>query len=170
MNDERLRQTLLAGDPAAGDGGLTPDEIHAMRRAVLMAAPEPRHRLLPWLALAGTAAGAILLAIVLVRPAPAPAPPRVAATAAPPAQLPAQVPVEPISRPGQEQERPPVRHHRPRLRHRSVAPAPREAADTLASLELPANPGPDSGTRQVQFSAPGGTRIIWILKSGTASR
>jgi hypothetical protein len=36
--------------------------------------------------------------------------------------------------------------------------------DALASLETA------ESERQVQFSAPGGTRIIWILKSGKASR
>jgi hypothetical protein len=168
MNDERLRQRLREGDPAAGEGGLPPDEVRAMRRTVLTATPEPRRRLLPALALAGAAA-AILIAIFALRPGPArtAATTRIAAVPAPPrgpspiAQLPVQPEPQPLHEEERRQVHPPAhhRHHR-----RSAAPA---VNDTLASLE-PASPEPPE--RQIQFSAPGGTRIIWILKSGKASR
>jgi hypothetical protein len=163
MNDERLRQILRQGDPAGEDGGLTPDEARAMRRTVLTAAPERKRRLLPVLALAGAVATAVLIAVFLLKPEPArpPAPPRIAT--APPV---VRIPAEPVPRPPQEkEERRPVPRH-PRQHHHRRPTTP-EVKDTLASLETT-----DAGTveRQVQFSTPGGTRIIWILKSGKASR
>ena len=36
---DRLREVLRLGDPAAQEPGLTADEFHAMRRAVLTATP-----------------------------------------------------------------------------------------------------------------------------------
>src|SRR4051794_15943741 len=162
MNDERLRQILRRGDPAGEDGGLTLDEARAMRRTVLTAVPERKRRLLPIFALAGAVATAALIAVLLLRPEPAKAPippPRIAAAAAPPI---AQAPVEPAPQPAQKEEdrRPVHRHHPPHHR----LPAVPAIHDTLASLETAET------ERQVQFSTPGGTRIIWILKSGKASR
>jgi hypothetical protein len=170
MSDERLRQILRQGDPAGDDGGLGPDEARAMRRTVLTAVPETRRRLLPVLALAGAVATAVLIA-VLLRPEPAPAPSRIAAAPVPPARPIAQVAVEPASRSPREEERGPVhRHHQYHHRYhprRPTAPASPAIGDTLASLEtVPA----ETTERQIQFSTPGGTRIIWILKSGKASR
>lgn len=171
MNDERLRQRLREGDPAQGEGGLTRDEIHAMRRTVLTAAPEPRRRLLPVLALAGAAAAVLLIALFALRPGSVqpPAPPRIAAVpvlpAAPGPQaltLPPPPRTESTPRENVEKKRPP--HRRRRLK---AAP---EGTATLAALEPPANPGEETETRQIQFSTPGGTRIIWMLKSGKASR
>ena len=176
MNDERLRQILHQGDPAGEGGGLTPDEARAMRRTMLTAVPERKRRLLPVLALAGVVATAALIAVFLLRPAPAP--PLVAAAPAPPAppvaQAPAapapaappvaQEPVQPVPQPPQEEEQRPVHRRHPRLRHRPAAPEAPSIHDTLAALET-AEP-----ERQIQFSTPGGTRIIWILKSGKASR
>jgi hypothetical protein len=161
MSDERLRQILRQGDPAGGDGGLTPDEARALRRTVLTALPERRRRLLPVLALAGALMTAVLIAVLLLRPEPAkaPVPPlRIATAPAPPA------PVEPAPQPPQKaEERRPI--HRPRRQHPHRSPAMAPAInDALASLETA------ESERQVQFSAPGGTRIIWILKSGKASR
>src|SRR5688572_32383391 len=43
MSDE-LRSILRKGDPAAGDSGLTPEEVQGMRRTVLSAVPEFRRR------------------------------------------------------------------------------------------------------------------------------
>ncbi|HSU81180.1 MAG TPA: hypothetical protein VLR69_02120 [Thermoanaerobaculia bacterium] len=165
MNDERLRQILRQGDPAGGDGGLTPDEARAIRRAVLTAVPERKRRLLPIFALAGAVATAVLIAVLFLRPEPArpPAPPRIATAPAIPAPPIAQVPAQPAPRPLQEEGRGPVhRHHHPYHR-RPVAPAPPEVNDTLASL---ATAEPE---RQIQITAPGGTRILWILKSGKPS-
>ena len=164
MNDERLRQILRQGDPAEGDGGLTPDEARAMRRTVLTAVPERKRRLLPIFALAGAVATAVLIAVLLLRPEPVkpPAPPRIAAT--PPV---ARVPTEPVPQPPpqEREERRPAQRHPSQHRHRRPAPpATPEVNDTLAALETAGS------ERQVQFSTPGGTRIIWILKSGKASR
>ena len=51
QRDARLRDLLRQGDPAAGEPGLSTEEIHAMRRAVLTAAPERRRfGLIPTLA------------------------------------------------------------------------------------------------------------------------
>lgn len=167
MNDERLRQILRQGDPAGGDGGLTPDEARAMRRTVLTAIPERKRRLLPIFALTGAVATAVLIAVLLLKPEPSepPAPPRIAAAPAPAAPPIAQSPVQPVLHPPQEEERQPAHRRHPRLLHRPAAPeAPATIDATLASLEA-AEP-----ERQVQFSTPGGTRIIWILKSGKDSR
>jgi hypothetical protein len=164
MNDERLRQILRQGDPAGEDGGLTPDEARAMRRTVLTAIPERTRRLLPVLALAGALATAALIAVLLLlRPAPAPAPARVAVAPVPPAPQVAQVPIPPAPRPSQEEEER-VPAHRRHSGHHPRRPAAPPIHDTLASLETA------DTQRQVQFSTPGGTRIIWILKSEKDSR
>jgi len=168
MNDERLRQILRRGDPAGEGGGLTPDEARAMRRAVLTAVPERKRRLLPVFALAGAVATAALIAVLLLRPEPARAPippPRIATAPAPPAPLVAQAQVQPAPQTAQkEEESRPVHRRRPPHNRRPAAPAAPAIHDTLASL---ATAEPE---RQIQLTAPGGTRIIWILKSGKASR
>jgi hypothetical protein len=168
MNDERLRQRLREGDPATGENGLNPGEIHAMRRAVLAAAPEPRRRLLPALALAGAAAAALLIALFALRPAPVqpPAPLRIAAVPARPqaprALQPSPVRTEPTAPEEEKREK-----KRPIPRRRHLRAVPEETA-TLAALEPAGNPPEE--IRQIQFSTPGGTRIIWTLTSGKASR
>ncbi|HTG31786.1 MAG TPA: hypothetical protein VLB76_02555 [Thermoanaerobaculia bacterium] len=169
MNDERLRQRLREGDPATGENGLNPGEIHAMRRAVLAAAPEPRRRLLPALALAGAAA-AILIALFALRPGPVqpPAPPRIAAVPAQP-QVPAPPALQQASAPRTEPPAPGEKKKRPIQRRRHLRAA-REETATLASREPAGNPPAEPGARQIQFSTPGGTRIIWTLTSGKASR
>lgn len=166
MNDERLRQILRQGDPAGEDGGLTPDEARAMRRTVLTAVPERERRLLPILALAGAVATAALIAVLLLRPEPTPAPPRIAVAPAPPAPPIAQIQVQPAPQPApqEEESRPVHRHRQPRHPIRPAAPESPAVHDTVAALEAAET------ERQVQITAPGGTRIIWILKSGKASR
>ncbi|MFL6258986.1 MAG: hypothetical protein ACJ76Y_04670 [Thermoanaerobaculia bacterium] len=167
MNDERLRQILRQGDPAGGDG-MTLEEAREMRRTVLTAVPERKRRLLPIFALAGAVATAVLIAVLLLRPEPvkAPAPaPRIAVVSAPPAPPAVQAPAEPAPPAQKAEERRPVpRRHQRHHQHRPTVPTAREALDTLAALETAGS------ERQVQFSTPGGTRIIWILKSGKASR
>lgn len=168
MNEEQLRQRLREGDPATGENSLDPGEIQAMRRAVLTAAPEPRRRLLPALALTGAAA-ALLIALFALRPGPVqpPAPPRIAvAPALPPAP---SGPATQAPQPSPERTEPPARGEKkpiPRRRHRA---APAETV-TLAALEPAGNPPEEPEIRQVQFSTPGGMRIIWTLTSGKASR
>jgi hypothetical protein len=161
MNDERLRQRLLAGDPATEANGLTPGEIQAMRRAVLTATPEPRRRLLPVLALAGAAVTAALIAFFILRPGPVlpPAPPRVAAVPPRPVPPPRISPPPRTEAPARKKKE--ETRKRPTSRRRHLPAAPEETA-TLAALE--------PGVRQVQFSTPGGTRIIWMLTPGKTSR
>jgi hypothetical protein len=178
MNDERLRQMLQEGDPLAGATGLTPDEVHEMRRTVLRAVPAAavqRRRLAPALALAGAAAVAVLAAVLALRPgsgaAPRPAgPPRIAAV---PATAPRPLPQvlrspEPLARgPLTAAAAPNHRRH-----HRFVAPEAlatgARTLDTLAALE-PARQE-ETAIREIQFSTPGGTRIIWTLAPGKSSQ
>jgi hypothetical protein len=163
MNDEKLRQRLRGGDPFAGETGLTPDEVREMRRTALTAIPERRRRLLPALALAGAAAVAVLIALFVFRPdtgAP-PRPQRVATVTAPPSP-PSREPEPAAQTPVLKKTEKKTLHHR---RHRrSMSP------DTLAALEPP-QPAEQKETpiREIQFSTPGGTRIIWTLTPGKAS-
>lgn len=146
--DERLRRLLRAADPApAVTPGLTPDEIHEMRRTVLSALPERRRGLFPIYATAGgvLVAALILLVVLLPRPVPEklPLPPRIARVdpRVPPPPPPPAEPRLPEER--VEEKKTPVR------------PIPVEPEETvlLASAE----------PRQIQFSTPGGTRIVWTL-------
>jgi hypothetical protein len=168
MNDERLRRRLREGDPLAGETGLTPDDIRALRRTVLTAIPEPRRPLLPALALAGAVAAAVLIALFALRPEPAkpPAPPRIAAV---PARPPASGPRVPHPSPTQIASPSRGEKKRPTHRRRHFRTASEETA-TLAALVPAGNPPEEPGTRQIQFSTPGGTRILWTLTSGKASR
>jgi hypothetical protein len=163
MNDERLRQRLREGDPARGESGLTPDEVHALRRTVLTAAPEPRRPFLPALGLAGAAAVAVLIALFALSPGPVkpPAPPRIAA-------VPAQPPASPGPRASTEKTANAEKKRPPIHRRRHLRAAPEEIP--LAVLEPAGNPPEEPGTRQIQFSTPGGTRILWTLTSGKTSR
>jgi hypothetical protein len=162
MNEERIRQRLREGDPFAGETGLTPDEVREMRRTVLTAIPERRRRLLPALALAGAAAAALLIAL---RPEPAapPRPPRVATAqpTPPPSRMPGTPePAAPAPAPKATEKRTSHhRHHRRPMNH-----------DTLAALEpVPHQEQEETTVREIQFSTPGGTRIVWTLTPGKAS-
>jgi hypothetical protein len=177
--NEILREALRRGDPAAEEAGLPPEEIQAMRRTVLSAVPPSRERsrLVPVLATAAAVVLSLVVALSLWRTQelpPAPHPPT-------PSPIPSPRPGEgeknrdlslaregaPLSRRtggdgrgdgGEGAARPhrPVRasvlaQHRPAARPRSVPP------------EEPT----DTPTRQVQFSTPGGTRVIWMLPETT---
>jgi hypothetical protein len=162
MNDERLRQILRHGDPASGDAGLTPDEVRALRRTVLTAIPERRRRL-AWLPAAAAAAMALLLLALALRPwhgTPAP-PPRVAALPTPapaptiaptiaPVTAPTPAAIAATAAPSPE----PPKRSRP-ARRRAV----REPRIALASLPEAREPA----VREIRFSTPGGTRVIWQL-------
>jgi hypothetical protein len=149
---DRLRQILRQGDPAAQEPGLTQDEVHAMRRAVLTATPEPRRRVVWFPLLAAGTAALLVLALVIAldhrHPASStpPAAPRVAAPPSPAPPLPEAQPPEPM-----KSSRPPRR--RP-VRAPKVLPI-RQDAPMLASLPV----------REIQFSTPGGTRVIWELST-----
>ena len=168
MNDERIRQLLREGDPFAGEPGLRPEEAREMRRTVLNAIPDQRarrFRLLPALALAGAAAVAVLIAVLALRPdsgrTPKPAPPRIAAVPAP-----VPPPSAPAARPTpQEEETPKVQ---PRHRRRPPAPRAPRTGEALASLEPPKE-SEGTALREIQFTTPGGTRILWTVAPGKAS-
>jgi hypothetical protein len=103
-----LETVLREGDPAAADEGLSPEQVHAIRRAMLNAARQPDVVRTPWqrpLAVAATVALTVGAGVFT----------------------------------GQ------------RLAH-----APN------ASLDAPAA-APAERRRQLQFSTPGGTRIIWVF-------
>lgn len=178
--NEKLREILRQGDPAAGEPGLSAEELQAMRRTVLNAVPERRRfALIPALATGAAVALAVLLAVVLwrgeeqgtrppevkvaVRPAPPVQPAAPPVTPGPPAAPEPQPPAEP--EPAQE----PVRKRQAAPR---VAPPPPpvlpepEPLTELASVSEPSQPEPaleEPRGRHVEFSTPGGTRVIWVL-------
>jgi hypothetical protein len=176
---EPWRAVLREGDPARAEPGLDPLEVERMRRTVLAARPEPRrrHAVTPVWA-ASLAAAALILAIGLVRtirveettPAvalsgPSPAP---AAPAPPPAR---PVPPRPTPPPAVSSlaPRPEVRVARlpePEPSELDAEPDPGLVEEVVlsASLDSAAADGTAGAQpRQVQFSTPGGTRIIWML-------
>ncbi|HSS78517.1 MAG TPA: hypothetical protein VLV54_17460 [Thermoanaerobaculia bacterium] len=160
-NPDRLREVLKLGDPVAQEPGLTADEFHAMRRVVLTATPEPR-RQVAWLPVVATGS-AVLLALALAvalgpwhrSPAPgAPAQPpvQVAAVPTPRAATPVTqiAPAVPAPEPGKSS----THGHRRPARERKTLPIHQDDAPLLtASLPV----------REIQFSTPGGTRVIWEL-------
>ena len=173
MNEE-LRSILRKGDPAAGDPGMTPEEIQAMRRAVLAAVPERKRR--GWLVpvLAGAAA-LIVAAVIAVSLWPAPSKEVVAV------RPPAVRPPLPLAGEGrgegpvvQAEKTPPHRPSAglPASREREPPPTPRKKRVVhhepepvvVAQVEPSATP---EATHQIQFSTPGGTRIIWVLHPAT---
>jgi hypothetical protein len=178
MNDERsndLNRRLRAGDPFAGESGLTPEEVRAMRRAVLTAQPEPRRRLLPALAMAGAAAAALLIAVLAFRPGPGASPqpqpaPQRAAVAVPEAARPVVVAEQPRPAVTTEMSEKPTETRRAHLRrHRRPSAAETPSPDTALAALHPAAPDDGTAIREIQFSTPGGTRIIWTLAPGKTS-
>jgi hypothetical protein len=165
MNDDRLRQILREGDPSAQDFELTPDEAHTMRRMVLTAIPESRRRL-GWLPLLTAGAVALILLALAIGPwhqqpeKIPPAAPQMATVATPvPAPSETPEPAVPSERPVTN-PRPPHRRAVPT----QAPPAPHDEPMTLASLP----DTPASAVREIRFSTPGGTRIIWELSTDNA--
>jgi type IV secretory pathway VirB10-like protein len=166
MNEnERLREVLRHGDPGGGEAGLTTEESQAMRRTVLSAVPESRERfrLAP---VFFTAAAAILSCVVglsLWRTHSQPdQPARTVQTAQP------TVPAPQAAPPIQPQPESPVAvavvSPPPRTRlMRPTRPMRSRPVEEAKLEEIP-----ETTTRQVQFSAPGGTRIIWLLTNPSA--
>jgi hypothetical protein len=154
--DDRLHSLLRRGDPAVGEG-LTTDEIQSLRRAVLNAAPEPRRRSLLLPVLVATCAVVLALSLWWMRGSePIAEPPREASVAPPavsPVLPPPSVPVVAIT----ASDEPPVvtvEAHR-RLEVAVAASAPSRRGDEIGPVEPHA--------RQIQFSTPGGTRVVWVL-------
>lgn len=189
---EPWRAALREGDPAGAEPGLDPGEIERMRRRVLAARAEPRRRLAftpVWAA--ALAAATLILAAGLWRTLPQ-APPAVAvrntppvpAEPAPPAARPTP-PAVPPSPPEPEAPRArpapapaaPVRAPRPEARVAQLQepelsesytePDPELVEEAVLSAALDdaamADAADGAQPRQVQFSTPGGTRIIWML-------
>jgi len=163
-NPDRLSQILRQGDPADGEPGLTTDEVHAMRRAVLTAAPEPR-RQMAWFPLVATGAAALLTVALAVAFGPWHRPPVSGSPVHAPVQV-AAVPAPAVAPPAPSVTAPvPVKVSRPVRRHPArAARAPKvlpalpvhlqdDAPVLTASLPV----------REIQFSTPGGTRVIWEL-------
>ena len=154
--NERVRALFQEGDPAAGDPGLSLDEVQAMRRTVLTAVPEPQRR--GWLvpALAGAA---VVLAVLIVFNMPQMGTVEVASKPSRPLPRTAanQRVVVPLS---QGAERGGGRGDRG-VGHRQPPPAPPDPE--------PRDPEPviAEGSQQIQFSTPGGTRVIWMLNPAT---
>ena len=164
MSDEKLREILKRGDPAA-EGGLTPEEVQAMRRVVLSAVPEPRRR--GWLVPVLAGAAALILAAVIALSLWQPEPPQEAVR-------------PPLPRAGEgrgegavvvEKKTPPHRPSAglPALQEREPPPAPKKKKPVRRALEpepvIVAQVEPEQ--RQIQFSTPGGTRVIWVLNPAT---
>jgi hypothetical protein len=178
--DERLHAALHQGDPAAGEPGLAPEEVHAMRRTVLTALPEPRRavRLIPAFALTAAVALAFVLGLAVWRslgPDPAPPAPRVADRPAAPAPAPqapkAPVAPEPPVRIAAASAEPALQPVRPRRMHRAVhRTAPVSPIPSAPDRPVEEAYTEEPLTRQVQLTAPGGTRIIWMLTEESHSR
>ena len=168
MSDE-LRSVLRKGDPAAGEPGLTPEEVQGMRRVVLSAVPEPRRR--GWLVPVMAGAAALILAAVIALSLWQPEPLQEAVR--PPLPLagegrgegsvvqPEKTPPLP-SPAAQEREPPPAPEKKKRVRR-----APKPEPVVVAQVEPPVVPEAPHGPTQIQFSTSGGTRIIWVLRPVT---
>jgi len=168
--DERLRRILREADGARGEPDLTTAEVRAMRRAVLTAIPEarPRFALVP--ALAGVLMVVLTVLAILARwpyldPSPASPrePTRLATKApAPPAVPVLAPPVEPVAAAVVQRT-----SHRAARKHRA---APALVHDRIAAANSSTEPSDEEEirTRQIQFSTPGGTRVIWILTADKA--
>ncbi|HEY2738867.1 MAG TPA: hypothetical protein VGK45_10710 [Thermoanaerobaculia bacterium] len=156
--NERLGEVLRQGDPASGETGLAPAETQAMRRAVLsaVAAPEPRwsFRLAPAFAAGGVAVLSLVVALSLWRThGSEPGQPVAPIVPAPSVPSPGLSPILSPDVVAVVSPPPPVHAVRRRERRPRIAKTP--------AVPSPApEPAP---MRQVQFSAPGGTRIIWLL-------
>jgi hypothetical protein len=162
--DDRLRRLLREADPAVTDPGLTLDEVRDMRRTVLSAIPERRRSLFPVFATAGAVlvATLILIAVLVPRLEKPSAPPRVAVVPPKAVQPPLPLREEPrLAEEKVEEKKAPVRRKRRAPRPPIVQPEPvePEATAVIASAE----------PQQIQFSTPGGTRIIWVLSPGDDS-
>jgi hypothetical protein len=162
--DERLRRLLREADSAVTDPGLTLDEVRDMRRTVLSAVPERKRRLFPVFATAGAVlvAALILIAVLIPRPEKPSAPPQIAVVLPKAVQPPPPPREEPrLAEEKVEEKKTPVRRKRRAPRPPIVQPEPvePEATAVIASAE----------PQQIQFSTPGGTRIIWLLSPGDGS-
>lgn len=161
MNDE-LRSILRKGDPAAGEPGLSPEEIQGMRRTVLSAVPEPRRR--GWLVPVLAGAAALIVAVVIFLWL---TPSKEVVAVRPPLPLAGEGRGEgsvvakttpPLPSPAPQEREPPPTPRKKKVVHHEPEPV------VVARVEPPATP---AAPHQIQFSTPGGTRIIWVLHPAT---
>ena len=166
LSDEELGKLLKLGDPAGDGNDPTTDEIAAMRRTVLNAVDSGAVAR-PWLSrslvtASATVAVALIALTILLRTGPwgevlqpetGPATPAETAPAAPidsaatVAESPEAIAAEPSSGPSPE-------------------PTPATAGTEEVPQGVESQIAPEvarRGPRTVQFTAPGGTRIIWTL-------
>jgi hypothetical protein len=193
--NERLSEALRRGDPALTETELAPGDSQELRRAVLNAILEPRRQRRFGTGFAGaTAAAALLslaLSLVLWRvhqgdPAPAPIirpPASRHAVGRPPASAPPLAQAPPIAQTPQTAPQSSdlalkTASRRSRVHHPAAAALSARQAAPPEILSYPSAPerpiaeasSEASSTRQVQFSTPGGTRIIWLLHETNPSR
>ena len=174
--DERLRELLRETDAARHETPLTAEEIRGMRRAVLTAVPESPRRLAPSPALAGLAMAAALavLVILMLWPRSEPSRPARQTASKAPVEKPAAPPRPPmIPGAGTSVEDQAAVRPETAVAERRVPVRPRRAdrsergrsAESPPVAEVAAAVPDEIDRRQVQFSTPGGTRVIWILTS-----
>ena len=161
-NGSRLRDLLRRGDPAADDPGMPMEEIARLRRTIVTTGGR-RAALRGPAAWAAVAAALLLLVLAVDRggfpthtprppggpvPGSIPVPPPAPVATADPGGAPApSVAAKPI--PAGEARRP----ARPQPPAEPAAPAMAPGGDVTTARNM----------RQVQFTAPGGTRILWTL-------
>jgi hypothetical protein len=189
-NDHRLVELLRDADPAADAAELTDAEARAIRRAALRALPVRRPSWLAtpaWSAAIAAAVVALLavgIVVALRNVTPPPEAARQAGGSATVPRVPPTVPVAPRdatasvsetpSAPGAATSAPPAGEPTRVARRASR----RDAADATASrpgsrpvppgatrpvVEVAAVAPPERPPVQLQLTAPGGTRIVWIL-------
>jgi hypothetical protein len=153
IHDNSIREALLAGDPAAGDGALTPSEEDAIRaRLAVLPGVERSVHVWPWRPVfAGGLVAALLLVLWNRQDYQAPAPPADqprparAAERVPPQPAGPQVPMALASAP--------------------QPPAPSRAGSGTAALS--GKPARSSSPAQaVRMITRGGTRIVWSVNPG----
>jgi len=180
--ENRLQALLRRGDPASDAVAELPaSTLTRMRaRVVSAAASRPRIRMAPFAWAAAAAAGVLLLALVLLRPeapyraSPPASPGRPSGVAAPPGG-PAEERAGQAEQGSHSTTEPPVARAPKTVRQRTTsgaspsplgevppaagAPVPQGAPEVRSVTAVPARSEP----LQLQFTTPGGTRIIWTL-------
>jgi hypothetical protein len=164
--DEELQRWLRRNDPAGDGASLSREEVRAIRRSVLAAHATPARRfgvLQVALATAVLAVAAVALWLALrgiggeVGPVAAPQPPVVIVERAPAPPSPERA-IDAVHAPAPA---PQVAVTRPRNADLSPrAPAP---VSPVVARVAQAAPAQGAERRQIQFTTPGGTKIVWIL-------
>lgn len=170
---DRLRALLRRGDPAGGElsAELSAEEVRTMRRTVLNAVPEPRRRawLVPVLATAASLTLAVALSLSLWPHSSAPIE----------AERGGRRPL-PRTAAGTVGEGSPrsagegATAHSTEEGEGTMIVARNEPSPTVSKRRSPPSPPnppilppiPEE-PRQIQFSTPGGTRVIWMLNPAT---